>query len=126
MSWHGMVRVAAAAPRGRVGGCKHNVANLCQLWSRAIQNDVAILVFPELSLTGYTCGDLFHQQSLLEAARHELVELVNQSSDPYRGIFIVGAPLVVDGLVFNCAVVVQGGRILGVVPKTYLPNYKEF
>ncbi len=126
MSWHGMVRVAAAAPRVRIGDCKQNVANLCQLLSRAVQDDAAVLVFPELCLTGYTCGDLFHQQSLLEAARRQLVELVNQSSDPYRGVFVVGAPLEVDGLVFNCAVVVQGGRILGVVPKSYLPNYKEF
>src|SRR6266849_5447352 len=87
MSWHGMVRVAAAAPRVRIGDCKQNVANLCQLLSRAVQDDVAVLVFPELCLTGYTCGDLFHQQALLEAARHQLVELVNQSSDPFRGVF---------------------------------------
>jgi NAD+ synthase (glutamine-hydrolysing) len=126
MNWHGMIRVAAAAPVVRIGDCKQNAANQCDLLSRAVQDDVAVLVFPELSLTGYTCGDLFHQQSLLEAAQKSLIELVDQSSDPFRGVFVVGAPLVVDGLVFNCAVVVQGGRILGVVPKSYLPNYKEF
>jgi NAD+ synthase (glutamine-hydrolysing) len=126
MSWHGMVRVAAAAPKVRVGNCKQNADHLRQLLSRAVEEDVAVLVFPELSLTGYTCGDLFHQQSLLEDARRALVELVNQSSDPYRGVFVVGVPLALEGLVFNCAVVIQGGRILGVVPKSYLPNYKEF
>ena len=126
MNWHGMIRVAAAAPVVRIGDCKQNAANLCDLLSRAVQHDVAVLVFPELSLTGYTCGDLFHQEALLQAAQKSLVELVDQSSDPFRGVFIVGAPLMVDGLVFNCAVVVQGGRILGVVPKSYLPNYKEF
>ena len=126
MNWHGMIRVAAAAPVVRIANCKQNAENLCDLLSRAVQDDVAVLVFPELSLTGYTCGDLFHQQSLLEAAQKSLVELVDQSSDPFRGVFVVGAPLMVDGLVFNCAVVVQGGRILGVVPKSYLPNYKEF
>ncbi len=121
-----MVRVAAAAPQVRIGDCQQNAANIGEMLSRAVQEDVAVVVFPELCLTGYTCGDLFHQQSLLDEVRQQLVELVNQSSDPFRGVFVVGAPLAVDGLLFNCCVVVQGGRILGVVPKSYLPNYKEF
>ncbi|CAN5123625.1 NAD(+) synthase [soil metagenome] len=126
MSWHGMVRVATSVPRIRIGDCKHNAAKICELLSRAVQDDVSVVVFPELCLTGYTCGDLFHQQALIEDVRQQLVELVNQSSDPFRGVFVVGAPLAVDGLLFNCGVVIQGGRILGVVPKSYLPNYKEF
>jgi NAD+ synthase (glutamine-hydrolysing) len=84
------------------------------------------LAVPELSLTGYTCGDLFHQVALQRAAVHALEDLVQKSLKVYPGLTIAGMPLVVDDMLYNCAVVFQEGRILGVVPKSFLPNYKEF
>jgi len=87
---------------------------------------VAVLVLPELSLTGYTCGDLFQQTALQRAAVQALDDLVQKSVKVYRGLTIVGLPLVVDDKLYNCAAAFQQGRLLGAVPKSFLPNYKEF
>src|SRR5690606_8203096 len=86
---------------------------------------VAVALFPELGLTAYSCDDLFHQDALLDAALSALDQVVQASRD-LQLTSVVGLPLRVDGLLYNCAAVVQGGRVLGVVPKTYLPNYREF
>ena len=126
MIQHGFVRVAAGVPCGRIADCTHNAQRILGLMRRAEAEAVAVLALPELSLTGYTCGDLFHQSALQRAALSALEELVQKSLQAYFGLTIVGLPLVVDDGLYNCAAVFQEGRILGVVPKAYLPNYKEF
>jgi NAD+ synthase (glutamine-hydrolysing) len=126
MLHYGFVRVAAGVPRVRVADCAHNAERVLGLMKRAEAEGVAVLVLPELSLTGYTCGDLFHQTALQHAAVQALGDLVRKSLQVYAGLTIVGVPLTADGMLYNCAAVFQQGRILGVVPKSFLPNYKEF
>jgi NAD+ synthase (glutamine-hydrolysing) len=94
--------------------------------SRAESEGVALLVFPELSLTGYTCADLFQQTTLHKGALTALQRVTVASNEVFSGLAIVGLPLVVDDQLFNCAVLLHRGRMLGVVPKSFLPNYKEF
>src|SRR5713101_2115508 len=126
MNFHGFVRVATAAPSLRVADCDHNAQRILALLKRAEAEQVAIVVFPELSLTGYTCGDLFHQSVLQRSALAALGRVVEEGSSLFSGIAVVGLPLAVDDRLFNCAAVFHAGRILGIVPKSYLPNYKEF
>ncbi|MBL8798184.1 MAG: NAD(+) synthase, partial [Planctomycetia bacterium] len=123
---HGLLRVAAAVPRLRVADCTYNAERLGGLMRQAGEQDVGVLVFPELALTGYTCGDLFHQTTLQRAALAGLDRLVTASGTDFAGLALVGLPLVVDDQLFNAAVVLHRGKILGIVPKTFLPNYKEF
>ncbi|MCI0740711.1 MAG: NAD(+) synthase [Gemmataceae bacterium] len=123
---HGFVRVAAAVPLVRVADCAYHVHRLANLLKRAQAQDIHIIAFPELCVTGYTCGDLFHQPTLQKAALTALADLTQKSLTLFRGLFLVGLPLVVDDLLYNCAALIQRGRILGIVPKSYLPNYKEF
>src|SRR6476659_7256530 len=126
MPRHGFVRVAAAVPTLRVGDPAFNAGRTLALLERAQAEGVEVVVFPEMGLTGYTCGDLFHQTTLLRAALAELDRLAGQSARVFRGLAVVGLPVVVDDQVFNCAAVLHWGRVLGIVPKSYLPNYKEF
>jgi NAD+ synthase (glutamine-hydrolysing) len=126
MTHHGFIRVAAAVPALQVGDCAYNAERILGLMERAQQEDAAILVFPELALTGYTCADLFHHVALQRGARTALLEIVQKGSGVFAGLAVVGLPLVVDDQLFNCAAVFQHGRILGVVPKSFIPNYKEF
>ena len=122
---YGYVKVAAAVPRVTVADCAANAAEIERQTIIADGRGIRIIAFPELCLTGYTCGDLFAQQLLLEEAEAGLLRIL--SSTRQLGIVsIVGMPLAVAGALLNVAVVVQRGRILGIVPKTYLPNYKEF
>jgi NAD+ synthase (glutamine-hydrolysing) len=123
---HGFVRVAAAVPRLRVADCAHNADRIAEWMARAEADQVAVLVFPELSLTGYSCGDLFQQTALQRAAVQALASVVDRSSGAFSGVAIVGLPLVADDQLFNVAAVLSRGRLLGLVPKSYLPNYKEF
>lgn len=123
---HGFVRVAAAAPTLRVADCAFNSASILRLLARAEGEGVSVTVFPELSLTGYTCADLFHQVVLQAGAAEALLRLAEQSAGIYSGLAVVGLPLVVDDQQFNCAAVLHKGAILGIVPKSFLPNYKEF
>ena len=123
---HGFVRVAAGVPRLRVADCQFNVEQIVTLLELAEGEGVRLLVLPELCLTGYTCADLFHQSPLLQGALHALGQIVNATATLYSGLAIVGLPLEVDDQLFNCAAVLHRGGVLGVVPKTYLPNYKEF
>lgn len=122
---YGFVKVAAAVPRVKVADCKFNSERLEGLITIAEGKGVQILTFPEICITGYTCGDLFAQQLLLEQAEMALIQILN-STRQLDIISILGMPVVVNSTVINAAVVIQKGKILGVVPKTYLPNYKEF
>src|SRR5437016_11010004 len=121
---HGFVRVAAGVPQARVADCAPNAERILGLMKRAQATGAAVLATPELSLTGYTCGDLFHQVALQRAAVRALQDLVQNSLKIYAGLTIVGLPLVVDDKLYNCAAMSQESRILGVVPKSFLPNYK--
>ena len=122
---YGFVKVAAAVPRVKVADCKFNSERLEGLITIAEGKGVQILTFPEMCITGYTCGDLFAQQLLLEQAEMALIQILN-STRQLDIISILGMPVVVNSTVINAALVIQKGKILGVVPKTYLPNYKEF
>lgn len=122
---YGYVKVAAAVPRLKVADCKFNADEIEKEIIIAEGKGVQIIVFPELSITGYTCGDLFAQQLLLDEAEMGLIQILNNTRQ-LDIISIVGMPVPVCGALMNTAVVFQKGKILGVVPKTYLPNYKEF
>ena len=121
----GFVKVAAAIPELKVADCAFNVSKIIELLQRAEQEKVQVVCFPELSVTGYTCADLFFQEKLLQDAEKYLAEL-QLASFATTAVAIVGMPVRVDNQLFNVAVVLQGGRILGVVPKTNLPNNNEF
>jgi NAD+ synthase (glutamine-hydrolysing) len=126
MTYHGFLRVGAATPVLRVADCDFNVARVLDLLRQAREQHVAVVCFPELCLTGYTCADLFQQTALQRAAVAALAGLVRAAADVFPGVAVVGLPLVVDDQLFNCAAVFQGGRVLGLVPKSFIPNYKEF
>ncbi len=126
MLQHGFVRVAAALPRLRVADCHFNIERIVALLDRAEAQTVHLAVFPELALTGYTCGDLFHQPALQKAALLTLDHLLGESERRFSGVFIVGLPWLAGDQLYNVAAVCQKGQLLGVVPKSYLPNYKEF
>jgi NAD+ synthase (glutamine-hydrolysing) len=122
---HDFVRVAVATPPVRVGDPAANAAETTRLMHLAAGRGAILAVFPELGLSAYSCEDLFHQRALLEGCR-EALGVVLEASRGCPAAVVVGLPLEVGGLVFNCAAVVHAGRLLGVVPKTYLPNYREF
>ena len=122
---HGFIKVAAATPRVQVADPVHNAAEIAQLARRAAQEGVRLLVSSELSLTGYTCGDLFLQRTLLQGALDALLRLAADTRD-LDLMLIVGLPYAHRGTLYNCAAALYGGEILGLVPKTWLPNYAEF
>ncbi|KAA6348235.1 Glutamine-dependent NAD(+) synthetase [termite gut metagenome] len=122
---YGFVKVAAAIPRVKIADCVFNIKQIESLTAVAEGKGVQIIVFPELCITGYTCGDLFAQQLLLEESEIALIQVLNNMRQ-FEIIIILGMPLVVNSQLINAAVVIQKGKILGIVPKTYLPNYKEF
>ena len=122
---YGFVKVAAAVPHVQVADCSYNSLQIEKLMRRAADNGVQIVVFPELSVTAYTCLDLFMQEVLLRNAEEALLQLVENTADLPLLAF-VGLPLRVDNKLINAAVAIQEGKIIGVVPKTYLPNYREF
>lgn len=122
---YGFVKVAAAVPPVKVADCQYNAEQIEKMINEADEKGVQIIAFPELCITGYTCADLFAQQLLLEKAEMGLVQVMNNTRQ-LDIICIVGMPVITNTILINAAVVFQGGKILGVVPKTYLPNYKEF
>lgn len=122
---HGFVRVAVGVPEVRVADTAFNAARTIELMQQGAQAQATLMVFPELGLSAYSCDDLFHQQALLAGAL-EALQSVQQASCDLPLVTVVGLPLQVDHMLFNCAVVLQRGRLLGVVPKTFLPNYREF
>ena len=121
----GYFRVGAAVPPVRPGAVRANVDAMLALAYDAVPEGVELLVFPELCVTGYTCADLFLQQTLLDAADHELARFL-KGTERLDMLILVGAPITAGGLLYNAAVVCQKGQILGIVPKTFLPNAREF
>jgi NAD+ synthase (glutamine-hydrolysing) len=121
----GMIRVAAVSPALKVADVTFNLAAIEAATLKAADRGAQLVVFPELALTGYSCGDLFYQQCLLESVREGLKELTSLSEQTGM-ILVVGAPVRQSGRLFNAAVVMSHGRICGVVPKTFLPNTQEF
>jgi NAD+ synthase (glutamine-hydrolysing) len=122
---HGFLRAAVCVPRVRVADPHHNAEQTLALARRAAELRAAVAVFPELGLSAYSNEDLFHQDALLAAAA-AAVERIVEISRELAPVLVVGAPLRFEQKLFNCAVVIHGGRILGITPKTYLPNYREF
>ncbi len=122
---NGFFTVAAAVPAVRVADSNYNLHQIENLIAQAEGKGVEVVVFPELSITGYTCQDLFGQYHLLEESEMAVLMLLDFTRK-LDIISIVGVPVMVDNLLLNCAVVIQQGNILGIVPKTYLPNYSEF
>jgi NAD+ synthase (glutamine-hydrolysing) len=122
---HGFARVAVATPIVRLGDPRHNLEATLELLQRAAKDKAVLAVFPELGLTAYTLDDLFHQQAIIDAAERALAELLRRTAKlPVAAL--VGLPVAVNGLLYNCAALACRGRLVGVVPKTYLPNYREF
>ena len=122
---HGFARACVAVPRVRVADPAFNASETIAMFADAAGTGADIVLFPELGLSAYTCDDLFHQAALLDACEAALQQVVNASTG-LSAVAIVGLPLRVDQRLFNCAALVAGGKLLGVVPKTYLPNYGEF
>ena len=120
----GLVRVAAAVPHLHLGNVKRNVEEHLAKLREAAEKHASLVVFPELSLTGYTCGDLFFQQTLLHDVEEGLQAIISEM--PGGMVAVVGAPIRAEGCLYNCAVVVSRQGIQGVIPKTYLPNNNEF
>ncbi len=122
---HDFVRLAVALPAVKVADPAFNGFQIVEMMKAAADRKALLVLFPELGLSAYSCEDLFHQRALLEGCREELGRIV-RASEVTPVVTVVGTPLQVDHLLFNCAVVINRGRVLGVVPKTYLPNYREF
>ncbi len=121
----GMVKVAAATPKLRVADCSYNGDLICRQMEEMEEKHAVIGVFPELCITGYTCGDLFWQSSMLRRAKETLLHIVEESRE--KQILIgVGLPLEWEGKLYNTAAFIQNGKLLGIVPKKNLPNYSEF
>lgn len=125
MDNYGFVKVAAAVPQVAVADCARNAERIVALAQQAARRGVELVVFPELAVTGYTCADLFLQPALLDAADEALGEIMRQTRKLPLAL-IVGLPLRHEDRLYNCAAVVAQGRLLGVVPKSYIPNYAEF
>lgn len=125
MADFGFVRVAAATPKVKVADCDFNTDEILRMIDDAEKENVSVIVFPELSITAYTCADLFHHKLLLSAVEKS-VKRINQSLANKSIIAIVGMPLMVNTRIYNVAAVLSGGIIHGFVPKIYLPNYNEF
>jgi NAD+ synthase (glutamine-hydrolysing) len=122
---HGFIRAAVCTPFLRVADPRFNLERTLGLARRASAQGAALALFPELGISAYTNDDLFHQDALLKATEAAIAELVEASRDLIP-VLIVGAPLRFEGRLFNCAVVIHRGTVLGLTPKTYLPNYREF
>jgi len=122
---HNFIRAAVAIPEVRVADPAFNAAQTVTLMQQAAARHAVLAVFPELGLSAYSCEDLFHQQALLDGSKAAL-EQVLAASRELALVTVVGVPLQIDGLLYNCAAVISGGILLGIAPKTYLPNYREF
>ena len=121
----GFYRVAAAVPEIRVADVKFNVKRILGMISEADSNGTSLVVFPELSLCGYTCGDLFNQSLLISSCAEALFEIAEKTKAMKISI-IVGAPILHGPSLYNTAVVIHGGEIKGIIPKKFIPNYREF
>ena len=122
---YGYVRVGAAVPRLKLADCTYNKEQIVTMAKEAAVKGIRVLTFPELCITGYTCADLFMQRPLLVAAEKTIKAIASETAD-LNVFIVVGAPVPLDSQAFNCAVAIYKGEILGMVPKTHLPNYSEF
>ena len=122
---YGYVKVGSAVPKLRVADCVYNKEEILKLVEAAAAKQVRVLSFPELSVTGYTCADLFFQTPLLHAAEQAIQEIA-EATKALNIFLLIGAPIAVDNQMFNCAVALYRGKLLGIVPKTHIPNYSEF
>ena len=122
---HDLIRVAVAVPEVRVADPAFNAERTIGMMQQAADERVVVVLFPELGLSSYTCDDLFHQRALLDGSLDALARVVEASRD-LQIVAAVGLPLVVDHLLFNVAAIVSRGKLLGIVPKSYLPNYREY
>ena len=125
MNEYGYVKVGASTLELKVSDTIYNVQMIKKQIDEAVNKNIQIISFPELSITGYTCGDLFNQDILIDKSYEELKDLVDYSKDKMI-VIIVGSPIKCENKLYNCAVVINNGKILGIVPKTYIPNYNEF
>ena len=125
MNEYGYVKVGASTLELKVSDTIYNVQIIKKQIDEAVNKNIQIISFPELSITGYTCGDLFNQDILIDKAYEGLKDLVDYSKDKMI-VIIVGSPIKCENKLYNCAVVINNGKILGIVPKTYIPNYNEF
>ena len=121
----GFVRVGVASPKVKVADTSYNSQTAIEMIDEAVKREVALLIFPELHITGYTCADLFYQQKLQQSAEEALFRVV-EATKGKEILVVIGVPLVVDGKLYNCGVAIEYGHVLAVVPKTHLPNYGEF
>ena len=121
----GFYRVATCSPVVKVADAEFNTARILELAEKAAAHSASVVLFPELAVTAYSCGDLFHNETLLNAAEHAVSRIAEKSAS-LPSVFIVGAPVRRQNRLFNAAVVIQHGRLCGIVPKTNLPNYREF
>ncbi|MDE5766277.1 MAG: NAD(+) synthase [Clostridia bacterium] len=122
---YGFIKVCAATPEIRVADVKYNTENIIKAIKESAANGSQLTVFPELCICGYTCGDLFNQPALISACE-EAIKNICKETVGIKTLVFVGAPLTYDGRLYNCAVAIINGEILGIVPKTFLPNYGEF
>ena len=118
----GFIKVAAVTPDIRVADCEYNAEQICIRMKEAAQKGSKIIVFPELCITGYTCGDLFWQEVLLNGAK-EALEKIRRYSEEIDALVFVGLPWEVKGKLYNVAAVISRGKLLGLVPKKNLQNY---
>jgi len=127
MNWieYGFVRIAAAVPKIKVAEVDFNTGQILKLIQKAQRRKAQLIVFPELVLTGYTCNDLFHQSILQEEVRKNLKKILEKTKN-YPILIVLGLPWLVGSKLFNCAAILHRGKILGLVPKMYIPGYKEF
>ncbi|OHD10097.1 MAG: NAD(+) synthase [Spirochaetes bacterium GWD1_27_9] len=121
----GFVKVAAAIPYGKVAGVEYNKREIIKMIFEASQNNASIIVFPELTITSYTCGDLFQQTLLIEESQSAILEIRDATKD-LAITSIIGLPFINNNKLFNCAAILNRGQIIGIVPKTFIPGYKEF
>ena len=125
MKKFGFMRVGAAVSKIKISDVSFNVESIKKVMDEASSKNVEVTTFQELSLVGYTCADLFLNEHLINSAMNGLIELKNYTEN-VSGVFIIGLPIKCDNQLFNCAAVLESGHILGIVPKTYIPNYGEF
>ncbi len=121
----GFIKVAAVTPKVKVADCNYNYEEIYEALCQAYDNGAGIVVFPELAITGYSCSDLFMQESMLKVAKERILHLVYKTIT-MDVLVVVGMPLMVDYKLYNVAVFICRGKVLGIVPKTHLPNYAEF
>ncbi len=122
---YGFYRVAAVCPKFKVADIHENVRKIIESVIRADSEETSAVIFPEMTVCGYTCGDLYHQSRLLSESEKAIVHIAERTAS-LKTVIVVGAPLRVNNALYNCGFVIHQGRVLGIVPKSYNPNYREF